>query len=289
MKYILFTLILLGSVGTSAKETVQVIFPFPLNPVFGHKIIEEANKLQNDWHFVLVIKPGAGGEIAVNSVKNDKNRTLLATNSSFFIRPAISTNAKYSPDQFKLLIQQCELPMVVVSKKYKSMDEIDSNQRITVGISGIGSTTHLVGMNLQEKFPNITMIPYKGAPDSLKAVLGGEIDISIGFLKQLKGNIEAGSVVALGQTGTYAYMRIPTFKRQNLDHISNNFFLAVSKDIDPKLFEEWKKIFGQANLTPAVQNSYSDEFCKPMKSGSSWINEQQNLWKILSKELKVEE
>ena len=125
-------LLLLSSINAIAKETVQVVFPFLVNPMFGHRIIEEANKIQDNWHFIIVTKPGAGGEIAANVVANSKFKALLATNSSFFIRSAIYANSNYAGSQFALIIPQCAVPMVVISKKYKSFFIILPNRYVQI-------------------------------------------------------------------------------------------------------------------------------------------------------------
>jgi len=288
MKRILCVLFLLSSMNAIAKETIQVVFPFLVAPVFGHKLIEEANKIQNDWHFIIVPKPGAGGEIAINNVINNKNKTLLMTNSSFFTRSAIYDKSSYYILQFKLLTLQCDLPMVVVSKKYKSFSDIQKSQRLTVGVSGLGTATHIVASELMKQFINIDTIPYNnGSSATLKAVLSDEVDLSVGILKQWQGTIEAGSITALGITGNISYLNIPTLK--GIADIPNNYFLVVHKDIDPRIYEEWKKIFEQVNVSSTIQTSYKDEFCTPIKSSSTWITDQQQHWKKLTKDIKVEQ
>lgn len=287
MKRILCVLFLLSSMNAIAKETVQVVFPFLVNPTFGYKIIEEANKIQDNWHFIIVTKPGAGGEIAANAVASSKTKALLATNSSFFIRSAIYANSNYAGSQFALIIPQCAVPIVVISKKYKSFSDINKNQRLTIGVTGLGTTTHIVALELTKQFPNIVEIPYNGISDTLKAVLSNEVDLSVGFLKQWQGTIESGSVTALGITGNISYLNIPTLT--GMTSISNNFFLAAHKDIAPQIYEEWKKIFEQVNASSTIQTSYKDEFCTPIKSSSTWITDQQQHWKKLTKDIKVEQ
>jgi len=287
MKNLLCVLLLLSSINAIAKETVQVVFPFLVAPVFGHKLIEEANKIQNDWHFIIVPKTGAGGEIAINNVINNKNKTLLMTNSSFFIRSSIYAKSSSTESQFRLVISQCDQPMVVISKKYKEFSDIDKSQRLTVGVSGLGTTTHLVASELMKKFPNITVIPYNGTSDTLKAVLSDEVDISIGFIKQWQGSIEAGYVNALGLTGSIPYLRIPLMFE--MSNITNNYFLASYTNTSLQIYEEWKKIFEQVNVSSTIQTSYKDEFCTPIKSSSTWINDQQQHWKKLTKDVKVEQ
>ena len=179
------------------------------------------------------------------------------------------------------------MPIVVISKKYKSFSDINKNQRLTIGVTGLGTTTHIVALELTKQFPNIVEIPYNGISDTLKAVLSNEVDLSVGFLKQWQGTIESGSVTALGITGNISYLNIPTLT--GMTSISNNFFLAAHKDIAPRIYEEWKKIFEQVNVSSTIQTSYKDEFCTPIKSSSTWITDQQQHWKKLTKYIKVEQ
>ena len=274
MKKILTLLLVTISLNALAKETVQVIFPFIVNPSFGYKIIEEANKLQDDWNFIVVPKPGAGGEIAANTVLDGNKLSILSGTSSFFIRPTLYLNNSYHVDQFRLLITQCELPMVVVSKKYKSLNDIARDQRITVGVTGLGATTHVVALELSKLYPNIVIVPYNGISETLKAVLGGDVDLSIGFAKQWQGNIEAQTITIL--------------KFEGGDKIFNNFFLAVNKNTPIELYDKWKKLFDKANESLSVRNSYKDEFCTAVVGNNEWFNQQEKLWKTLTKDIKVQ-
>jgi tripartite-type tricarboxylate transporter receptor subunit TctC len=293
MKKLIILILSVAAFAASAKENVQIHFPFLLYPSFGHKMVEEANKLQDDWNFVIVPKIGAGGVIAAQTVINENYKSLLAGTSSFFIRPLLYKNTSYDIKQFRTLIAQCDLPMVVVSKKYKSFAGIETNQRITIAVTGLGATTHVVALEIMKKFPNVTVVPYSGVPDTLRAIISGDVDMAVGFVKQLQEHINSGTVAALGITGNTSYLNIPTLKSQKFagaEDIANIFFLAAGPQTPPELHEKWRKIFEQANTTASVQQSYKDEFCTPVKeSGNNWINVQHQYWKNATSGIKIEE
>ena len=148
MKKLLSVLLLtLSSVSYSA-EVIKVVFPFVGMPEHQRHLFEKANAIQNKWNFVIATKAGAGGGIAAIDVLQNHSSILIG-NSSFFIRPNLP-NSPYQVDQFKLLSVGCASPMAVVSSKYKSLNDIKGS--LNVGISGIGSLSHVVASTLTQKY-----------------------------------------------------------------------------------------------------------------------------------------
>jgi tripartite-type tricarboxylate transporter receptor subunit TctC len=288
MKNLFYFLLIICST-VNAKETVTIFFPFLFSQPFNYKLVDEANKAQDKWNFIIIPKAGAGGELAATGALDTSKYYMLSGTSSFFIRPNLSNNSSYKVDQFKLLSAQCSAPIIAVSSKYKSLKDI--NQPVTVGITGLGSTTHLVALQIAKKIPNVTIVPYNGGNETQKAVLSKEIDIAIGFINQWEHYIEAKTIYPLGITGNINLLNVPTFKSQKFPDIGgeNTFFLAVNKNILPKLYDEWKKLFTDAAKSIRVRQSYKEEFCTPIEDETeSWLAEQERFWKNITKDITPE-
>jgi tripartite-type tricarboxylate transporter receptor subunit TctC len=285
MKKILLSIFLLTlSTAGNSTETVKVSFPFTQIPDFQRHLIEKVNANQDRWNFVIVTKPGAGGAIAANDILHG-NSSVLISNSSFFIRPNLPSSP-YQVDQFRLLSVNCAVPMAVVSKKYKSFKDIKGSA--SIGITGIGSTTHIVALEIAKKYPDLIIVPYKGTNESLQGILSGEIDMAIQFVKPIESYIKLGQINALGLTGNKTYLNIPLLSNlgfNNTNLITNNFFLSVSKNIPKELYNEWRQLFSSIDN----QEQYNNEMCTPINETSDWFAEQQSFWKNISSTIRLTE
>jgi len=284
MKKLLFVFLLtLSSVSYSA-EVIKVVFPFVGMPEHQRHLFEKANAIQNKWNFVIATKAGAGGGIAAIDVLQNHSSILIG-NSSFFIRPNLP-NSPYQVDQFKLLSVGCASPMAVVSSKYKSLNDIKGS--LNVGVSGIGSLSHVVASTLTQKYPELVSVPYKGMGETLQGVFTGEIDMTMQYVKSVEEYIKVGKMNALGITGNKSYLNIPTLSNQgfkNTNLLTNNFILLVPKNTPKELYDEWRQLFSKIDN----QERYNNEMCTPINETADWFMEQQVFWKNVISTMKVTE
>ena len=283
-KLLLAVLLSIVAMSGNSTETVRVSFPFTQIPEFQRHLIAKANENQDRWNFVIVTKAGAGGSIAATDVLHN-NSSILISNSSFFIRSNLP-NSPYQADQFRLLSVNCAIPMVVVSKKYRSLKDIKGS--VSIGITGIGSTTHLVASALAQKYPDLIVVPYKGTNESLQGILSGEIDMAVQFVKPMEAYIKLGQINALGLSGNKSYLNIPLLSNLGFDNtnlITNNFFLAVSKNTPNELYNEWRQLFSSI----ANQEQYNNEMCTPIDETADWFVGQQRFWKNVTSNIRITE
>jgi tripartite-type tricarboxylate transporter receptor subunit TctC len=82
--------------------------------------------------------------------------------------------------------------------------------KLTCGSGGVGTATHLaqVLFNLKTK-TSTTHVPFKGAPESVVAVAGGEIDMSFPGIPATLPHIESGKVRALAVTSARRASLLP--------------------------------------------------------------------------------
>jgi tripartite-type tricarboxylate transporter receptor subunit TctC len=188
MKKLLTSLfLLLVASSVVAKENVTIVYSWtaadgPAN--YSRAIIEEANRLQNKYTFIFDTKPGAGGSIAANHVLKNPN-TILATASAFFVRPNFFPNESYDLSAFKEIYLQCTAPMAIASVKYKTWKEVPKDQPLTIGVSGLGTTTQLFATQVQAQYPKLVVVPFKSTSESLLSVAAGHIDLHVAFLGEV--------------------------------------------------------------------------------------------------------
>ena len=181
MSKLLVTLLAtLAITAAQARENITIFYAWgPSDSVanYHRTMAAEANKIQDKYNFVFDTKPGAGGAIASNHVLNTAN-TILAHSTAFFVRPAVYPNESYDLSQFREQYVHCMAPMAVTSSRYKTWRDVPANAQVSVGISGLGVTTHLAAVQLQQKYPNMVIVPFKSTNDSMLSMVGGQTDFT---------------------------------------------------------------------------------------------------------------
>lgn len=282
--------------SAQAKETVTFIYSWtaadgPAN--YSRTIIDEANRLQNKYNFIFDTRPGAGGSLAANHVRNNPN-TILATASAFFVRPNFFPNESYDLSAFKELYLQCVAPMAITATKYKTWSEVPRDRPLTIGVSGLGTTTHLFASQIQKKYPNLTVVPFKSTSESLLSVASGNTDLHVAFLGEVEtwgsDNSRYKKLHVLGISGAEPIRGFPTLVSQGFGstvaNIAVPFHLVVPANTPDEKFNEWRKILVRAGQASAVKETYKLDACVPSKIDDSnlqpWYRAQVEQWRRLS-------
>lgn len=303
MKKLLAILLAAFAITATAKETITIFYAWgPGDSVanYHRTLANEANKIQDKYTFVFDTKPGAGGAIASNHVLREPN-SILAHSTAFFVRPNVYPNESYDLSLFKEEFVHCMAPMAITSSKYKNWKEVPSDAKITVGISGLGVTTHLAALQLQQKYPNMVIVPFKSTTDSMLSMIGGQTDFHIGFISEAeqwssnKDNI-GKRVIVLGITGTKIINGYPTlvsegfsqsFAQMNVGH-----HLVVPEKTDPTRAKEFYDIFAKAAKTESVRNAYAVDYCEPQSVAYNDLPKfykfHTEYWKKLSSSIKLD-
>jgi tripartite-type tricarboxylate transporter receptor subunit TctC len=298
---ILCALLLVTVTGlASARELVTVVFAFGAGDSvanYGRTLVHEANQIQSRYRFVFDTKPGAGGTIAARHVANTPN-TILATSAAFFVRPNVYPKDSHDIDQYTGLMIQCTAPMAVASTKYRDWSNIPRDKEITFGITGLGATSHLVSIKVQEKFPKIILIPFKSPTDATLALVSGQIDLSVGFISEFQqwSNQSSGTVVnVLGVTGRSPAQGIAPMAKQgfsDVENMGNPQQLIVSKTVPVAQQQEWHTILTQAAQAADVQTAYASDSCQPahhsFKETQQLFNAQTQFWRKITANVKVQ-
>jgi tripartite-type tricarboxylate transporter receptor subunit TctC len=274
MKNLLLSLAFsLLSLTATAKETVTIVYswgPADTAANFHRTLVESANKIQDKYKFVFDTKPGAGGSIAANHVASTPN-TVLATASAFFIRPNFFPNESHDLNAFRELMPQCSAPAVITSGKYKTWKEVPTDRPLTIGVSGMGTTTHLIAAQVAKKYPQMTVVPFKSTTDALLSVLSNNTDFAVNFLGDSEQYTKPGAprqVYALGLTGDKSVGGVSPLVTQgftkSLARMNVPAQLLVPKSMPEAKFTELRNILVQAGRSKTVQQAFDKDFCESL-------------------------
>jgi len=281
----------LSAITVQAQQTISIIWPFGMGDTqaqYSRSLVEELNKQQKKYVFILENKPGAGAAIGARHVASTPN-TVLSASTAFFVRPNFYPADSHKIQDFRPLMTQCAAPMLIVSKKYKSWRDIDPNQKINIGISGLGATSHLMAMEIVKRYPNAQPVPYKGTREASMDVIIGNIDLSVAFLGEVEGFLDKGQLHALGMSGKKAVRGIPTLESQGfagVGEIINMHSLAVPRNMSDSQYNELRTLVVAAAKTPSVQRAYAVDTCDASNLNTAdtqrWFDGQVALWQRLS-------
>ena len=129
-KFLIALAVAMAAFSTQAQQQISIIWPFGMGDTqaqYSRSLVEELNRSQKKYTFILENRPGAGATIGAKHVATTPN-TILSASTAFFVRPNFYPNESHNVADFRPLMTQCAAPMLIVSKKYKSWRDIDRNQ-----------------------------------------------------------------------------------------------------------------------------------------------------------------
>ena len=300
MKKLLATIAMALSFTVMAQENVTIYYAFsPADSIanYGRTLVQEANRIQTKYNFMFDTKPGAGNAIAANFVKSNPN-TILFTSSAFWIRPQFYPNESYSVDDFREFMPFCTGPVAISSVKYKSWADVPKDKPLNIGVSGLGVTTHLISLQIVDKYPNAQPVPFKSTAEAFLGLVSGNLDFSLGFMTDADTWAKDTSKVqthVLGITGPKVvggYKPLagmgfnPIVKSLDIPH-----HMVVPTTTSDAKFKEWRAILTRAVQAKSVQDSYKSDMCEPLVLKDTeldgWYNEQHQKWKRLTTGVKL--
>ena len=192
---ILGTLIAVALAGAAhgqawpTKQTIRLISPFPPGSAVdavARPVFDNVSR-QIGQTIVFESRPGAGGTIGMAAVAKAEpdGYTLLVNSSVHTITPSTYSKLPYDTVRdFAGIIPLAQFPnvLVVPPSRFKTIQELVAVGKakpgsITYGSGGVGAATHLNAerFRLSAGFEAVH-VPFKGAPEALREILGNRID-----------------------------------------------------------------------------------------------------------------
>jgi tripartite-type tricarboxylate transporter receptor subunit TctC len=170
---------------------------------------------------VVENRPGAGASIGVNALKTSPADGYTIGNlvSANAAQPWLTRDVPFDiRSDFTPIALMYSGPMVMsvaASADLSAVDQLlvrarQSPGKLTVGSIGIGTATHLAAELLRQSAGiDITIVPFKSAPDLHRAVAAGEITASIDTYASPKPLIDAGRLRVLAVTSAGRLSLLP--------------------------------------------------------------------------------
>ena len=222
----------------SGTDAVGRIFAAELGNILGQQVVVEN-------------KPGANATIAANYVaraKPDGYTLFVTTNTSHSAAPFLMKNVPYDPvKDFTPIARGGNLPFILVvnpQRPYKSVQDLIDYARKNPGrvTYATGNSTGIVAGGTLARRANIDIlhVPYKGTPQALTDLVGGQVDFMF---------TDLASGLPFVQSGQLRALAVSTAERSTIVPDLPSMREAGVADFD---LNSWNGYFGPAGLPPEI-------------------------------------
>jgi tripartite-type tricarboxylate transporter receptor subunit TctC len=317
------TLICMAAIGLSAAASVggALAQDYPTRPVrwvvgyppggatdiiarlLGQRLSERLGQ-----QFVIENKPGAGNNIATESVVNAEpdGYTLLLVNPANYINASLYANLKFNVIRDIAPVAAFNrVPNVMTVNKdvpAKTVAEfiayVKANPgKVNLASSGNGTSVHLSGeMFMAMSGAKMQHVPYRGAAPAITDLLGGQVQLIFDNMPSILQHVRAGSVRALAVTGTARSSLLPDVPVL-ADTIrgfeaSALFGMGAPKNTPKEIIDRLNKEVNAVLAEPAIKARLVDLGGEPLigppEAFGAMIAAETEKWKKVIEEAKVE-
>lgn len=204
-------------------KPVRVVVPFPGGGIVDILARAVTDRIAATWGSPIIVepKPGAGALVGTEAVATaaPDGYTLLVATITGSVGPLLNPQFKYDLRKdfvaVGMIANAPNIAVVPASFSASSMAEFVDMARRSPGTlnyahAGAGSTNHLpVEFLKMSRGLQIVAVPYKGQPQAITDVLGGQIQLFIGAPALLVPHVKAGKLKALAVTSSRRLGDIP--------------------------------------------------------------------------------
>jgi len=258
--------------------------------------------------FVIENKPGAGNNIATESVINAEpdGYTLLFVNPANYINASLYANLKFNVIR--------DIAPIAAFNRVPNVMTVNNNVpaktaaefiayvkanpgKVNLASSGNGTSVHLSGeMFMAMAGVKMQHVPYRGAAPAITDLLGGQVQLIFDNMPSILQHVRAGSVRALAVTGTARSPLLPDVPVL-ADTIpgyeaSALFGVGAPKNTPKAVIEKLNKEINAVLAEPAIKARLLDLGGEPLigppEAFGAMIAAETEKWRKVIEEAKVE-
>jgi len=264
---------LAGSAGAFAADypvrPVRMILPTAAgsSPDILMRVLGDELSRQMGQQIVVDNRPGAAGQIALGLIKDATadgytigygNIGTLAVNPSLFDKIAYDALR-----DFALISQAVQVHNIMVvnpnSPHRNVQDVVDAARRqpgkLLFASSAAGTTSHLSSELLMfQTGTKMIHVPYKGSPQSIADLIGGQVDLTFENMSVLLPHVKAGKLRPLAVTGPRRSTALP------------NVPTMIEAGVAGFEITAWGGIIAPAKTPMAIQQRLNEEVNRALKA-----------------------
>jgi tripartite-type tricarboxylate transporter receptor subunit TctC len=270
---LLVTLVLVAGLPLAAPaqsypdRVIKMILPFPAGSATDGAARHIAAELQKSLGQPVIIdnQPGADGIVAAQNARRaapDGYTLFVSTNSAHGVNPTLYKDLPYDAEKdFEPVGGLIRIPLLMLVKKDFPADDVAGFVKVakeraaTKPLSfGTGNTSSRVAAELFKVSAKIEMfdVPYRGTPQALQDLAGGQIDVVIVDPFSAMGLINGGQLKVLAVTDATRLPLLP-----NVPTMAE----AGYKDVE---IVTWAAVFAPAKTDPTIVDRLNKEINKSL-------------------------
>lgn len=255
--------LLFASSFVMSAEKITLYYPYSASASSTPailSILEESNKLQDEYEFILEFKPGGNQVIAVKALEMNQAAGVA------LIAPAFVENHKaglINKDDYTPVWSMGNACWVVISNLGNTatgIKSLEGTKQFNVGGVGFGNATHLTSLMLSEKFGFPTSyFVFKSNTEAVVNMAGNNgINMAIDKVETFQSLKEKGNLQALGVSCSTRLKHLPDVK--TLAEQGFNAPSVFNTVVSHKNMPEQKRNSIKLILTQAATNMGKDKF-----------------------------
>lgn len=243
-------------------RVVKLVLPFPAGSATDAVSRYMAEQLRKALGQVVIVEnlPGADGIIAAQAVRrspHDGYTLMVSTNSAHGTNRALYTKLPYDPEKdFEPIGSLMRIPQLLVVRKDFPADDVAGLVRVIKERAaskpfsfGTGNTSSRIAGELLKQAANIDIanVPYRGTPQALQDLVGGQIDLFFADPYAAAALLDGGQIKVLAITDTARLPQMP--KVPTMAEAGYKSVEVVS----------WAGVFAPARTDPAIVERLNNE------------------------------
>jgi putative tricarboxylic transport membrane protein len=256
------------------QETVTLVThssPGGGTDVFLRELIKHLGPIMGADFVVENVSGGSGAKAMALLATSPADGSILYGTTPTFINTSILSDVQYTYEDMEPLVNVFLDPQIIYTRAdspFDSLSEVVEDAKANPGQQRWGvSTPGSLDRQVMEKMKELTgtdviIATHEGGGDLLINVLNGTVDVGVGEIQELVGQIEAGDVKLLA---TYTKERldtfpdVPTAQEQGIDLVVNKFRgLAGPKELPEDVIAAWEEAIPILLEVPEFKTYYQE-------------------------------
>jgi tripartite-type tricarboxylate transporter receptor subunit TctC len=300
---LLFAALVPDPAHAQAANVTTVVVPFPAGGILDvlARIVTQPLGEQTKEPYIVENRPGANGMIGAKTAakaKPDGRTWLIADGAPVTINPFLypadpTFSAEKDLRPVRALASQ---PLVLVvkadlaAKTLKDFVAMSRNREVTYASGGIGSSSHLAMSYLSGVAGGLRFrhIPYRGGPQTINALVSGEVDSGFIILPLVLPFIKQGQVVPIAVSSskrTPQLPNVPTMIEQGYRsfEIENPIFAWLPSQAPDETARRVDAMLVKALSDPAIAERIRGTGLEPVTSmgeaeSRQWLTTNRDIW-----------
>ncbi|AMC99878.1 Bug family tripartite tricarboxylate transporter substrate binding protein [Halomonas chromatireducens] len=250
------------------ERSIEFIVPY--GPGGGSDNVVRAlqPKIEEALGGTLVIRniSGGGGAVGYNRAVNAAadGYTVTTPNNANFTLEGLG-NVDFTYGDFEYIARVLVEPYILAVRQnddwtdFESlMESIEAGNRLSVGFSGVGSSTHVTAVAIGEELGvDFNFIPFDGGSAAVSAAMGGHVDAVVLNPNEILSAVEGGRLnpmLSTGEDRTDIFPDTPTMVELGYELELNQWRgIAAPKGISQEIEDKWVEAVKHAVEDPAFQ------------------------------------